>query len=151
MLSPQHEHISMLFRTPSILLVKSISESPRVMRPSYHEMHTDSADLTDVQPGTLRVPRVSFGGDTVSDEPREEIEKMNTNVEEPVDDWALVWVNIGKKKARAEIIRKQLGARFGTISPEIESRIRASSADELDSMALRILTATTMDQVVVER
>jgi hypothetical protein len=50
-----------------------------------------------------------------------------------------------------DVIRKLLAARFGAISPEIESRISASSEDELDSMALRILTATTVDQVVLER
>jgi hypothetical protein len=91
----------------------------------------------------------------LSDEARQEVVKMEANADEPMDDWSQVWFDVGKKKGRvagrADFIRKLLAARFGPISPEIESRVSASSEDELDTMALRILTATTVEEVVVER
>ena len=51
----------------------------------------------------------------------------------------------------ADVVRRLVAARFGVVAPEVESRIRAASADELSEIGVRILTATSLEQVFQER
>ncbi len=54
----------------------------------------------------------------------------------------------GQAEGRAEIVIKLLALRFGPLSAEAEARIRAAGIEELDDMAVRVLTASTLDEAL---
>ena len=54
----------------------------------------------------------------------------------------------GEAKGRAEILLKQLGIRFGRVSDAIRARVERATIAELDTWAERVLTATTLDEVL---
>jgi hypothetical protein len=174
--SPLHELILMLFSTPLALLIQSLGQWWRVQMPYYREARTDSADLTDIQPAEYRADLVvTLVGDdaspvmgvivevhacegleadkakryadavyaSLSDAARQEVKKMGMKKWEYMSDFARGYVAEG----RADVIRKLLSVRFGAIDPEVEARIKAASADELGDIGVRILTATTLEQV----
>jgi hypothetical protein len=53
------------------------------------------------------------------------------------------------KKARS-MLQRQLAQRFGALSSEAVARLESASLDELDAMTLRVLTASTVDEVLGE-
>ena len=58
----------------------------------------------------------------------------------------------GIKKGRSEgethLLRLQLQQKFGAVSPYMEQRLQSASQPELDRWATRILSATTIDEVM---
>jgi len=54
----------------------------------------------------------------------------------------------GRSEGRIELILKLLTARFGTLPERIQTRVRSAQDTELDTVAERILTAQTLDQVL---
>ena len=54
----------------------------------------------------------------------------------------------GRAEGMAELVLRMLALRFGAIPPELAERVRAASADELDAMAERILTAQSAAEIV---
>ena len=54
----------------------------------------------------------------------------------------------GKAEGKAELVLRMLTLRFGALPAELAERLRAASADELDAMAERILTAASAGEVV---
>lgn len=56
----------------------------------------------------------------------------------------------GKAEGRAEIVVKLLGLRFGTLPAEAEARIRAAGLEELDEIAVRVLTAGTLHEALAK-
>jgi hypothetical protein len=51
----------------------------------------------------------------------------------------------GKEEGRVEIILKQLATRYGILSAAAEPRVRNAGSTELDRIAERVLTATTLE------
>ena len=45
-------------------------------------------------------------------------------------------------------MKRQLGERFGVLSPDVTARIDAASMEDLDAMGSRVLTATTLDEAL---
>jgi hypothetical protein len=54
----------------------------------------------------------------------------------------------GEAKGRAEVVLKLLALKFGPLDEATSASIGASSIDELDRIAERILTATSLDQAL---
>ena len=54
----------------------------------------------------------------------------------------------GDRNGRARMLLQQITARFGAVPPEIAARIEAAGGTALDRWALRVLTATTPEEVV---
>ena len=96
---------------------------------------------------------------SLSDAARQEVKRMDVKKWVPMSDWAREhWAQgrvegkaEGKAEGSAEVIRRQLAVRFGPVAPEIEARVSTASADELAEMGVRILTATTLEQVFESR
>lgn len=53
----------------------------------------------------------------------------------------------GRQEGRAELLLRQLAARFGSVPGQAEARIRSASTTELDRWAIGLLTAATLDDV----
>jgi hypothetical protein len=51
----------------------------------------------------------------------------------------------GRVEGRVEIILKQLATRYGILSAAAEARVRSADSTELDRIAERVLTATTLE------
>ena len=60
----------------------------------------------------------------------------------------------GRKKSEArgaqELLRGQLQARFGPLSPEADARLAAADAAKLQRWSLRILTAASVAEVLAD-
>ncbi len=54
----------------------------------------------------------------------------------------------GKAEGRADIVLKQLALRFGAVPAAVEARIRRAGIEELDSIAIRVLTAQALDEAL---
>lgn len=54
----------------------------------------------------------------------------------------------GRAEGRAELVLEMLAAKFGAMSPTAESAVRAASERELDAMAIRLLSASSLDEVL---
>jgi hypothetical protein len=54
----------------------------------------------------------------------------------------------GKAEGKASIVVRLLVRRFGTLPPEAANRIVAASADELDAIAERLLTAPSLEEAL---
>jgi len=63
-------------------------------------------------------------------------------------DFAKKYVAVGRAEGKAELVLRLVALRFGTVSESIQARIRAASPMELDSMGERVLTATTLEDVM---
>jgi predicted transposase/invertase (TIGR01784 family) len=57
----------------------------------------------------------------------------------------------GKAEGRAEVLLRQLTARFGPLPADLTARVRSASSDALDHWALRILDARSLAEVFVDR
>ncbi len=53
-------------------------------------------------------------------------------------------------KGRAETLLKQLERKFGAVPSATAERIQQASIDELDRWALRVLDATSLDEVLAD-
>ena len=56
-------------------------------------------------------------------------------------------IDQGRAEGRAELLGKQLTLKFGELSEHNRTRLAAASVDELDAWAMRVLTASTLDEV----
>ena len=63
-------------------------------------------------------------------------------------DFAKKYVAQGELRGRADLILRQLTWRFGELSSDVQTRIRAASVDELEVIAKRLLTAQTLQQTL---
>ncbi len=54
----------------------------------------------------------------------------------------------GKLQGRADLVIRQLGVRFGTVSEEIKLRIASASLSELDAIGERLLSAKTLQEAL---
>jgi hypothetical protein len=57
----------------------------------------------------------------------------------------------GRKKGRTEILLTQLGARFGAVPAEARARVQAADDATLSRWAVRVLTATSIDDALADR
>jgi hypothetical protein len=53
-----------------------------------------------------------------------------------------------REQGRRELLLRQVRKRFGEVSPTVEDRINSADPDILDRLAERILTATTIDELL---
>jgi len=53
----------------------------------------------------------------------------------------------GKAEGKAELLIRQATVKFGPLSEQVQERIRATAAAELDRMGERLLSAKTLDEV----
>jgi predicted transposase YdaD len=49
----------------------------------------------------------------------------------------------GKAEGKLETAKKLLSAKFGKVSPEVETKLRSMTADDLDDLLIRSLEWTT--------
>lgn len=63
-------------------------------------------------------------------------------------DFALECIAKGQLEGRAKVILRQLVLRFGGLTSSIEARIRAMDAEQLDCLTDRVVTATTLEDVL---
>lgn len=63
-------------------------------------------------------------------------------------DFAKRYVGQGRAEGRAEIVTRQLKARFGSLSEEVKAQIASSSCEELDAIGVRLLTAASLQEVL---
>jgi hypothetical protein len=59
--------------------------------------------------------------------------------------------NQGRKEGGAELLLKQLGARFGAVSAEVRARVHAADDATLSRWAVRMLTASSIDDALSDR
>lgn len=53
-----------------------------------------------------------------------------------------------KLEGKLELVSKQLARRFGVLPPEVTARLRIATTADLEEMGLRILSASTLDDVL---
>lgn len=53
-----------------------------------------------------------------------------------------------RAEGQAELVLEQLAAKFGPQSAEIQERVRSASSSQLHTWGLRILTATSVAEVL---
>jgi hypothetical protein len=67
-------------------------------------------------------------------------------------DFARRYVAQGKAEGKAErgveIILKQLASRFGPLPEAVHARVRSADSAQIDTMADRMLTARTLEEVL---
>ena len=51
-------------------------------------------------------------------------------------------------QGRTDLLLKQLATRYGALSASEADKVRNASTPELDSMAMRVLTANTLDEAL---
>jgi hypothetical protein len=54
----------------------------------------------------------------------------------------------GELKGQRKVLKRQFGQRFGVLPPEVIARIDTASAEALDAMDLRVLTAATLEEAL---
>ena len=54
----------------------------------------------------------------------------------------------GQAQGKAELVLRQLTLRFGALPQAARSRVATATTEELDLFAERVLTASTLDQVL---
>ncbi len=54
----------------------------------------------------------------------------------------------GRNEGETHLLRILLQQKFGVLSPYMEERLQTATQPELDRLATRILTATTIDEVM---
>ena len=54
----------------------------------------------------------------------------------------------GRNEGETHLLRLQLQQKFGPLSPYMEQRLQTGTQPELDRWATRILSATTIDEVM---
>lgn len=54
----------------------------------------------------------------------------------------------GRVEGRVEIVLKLLATRYGILSAAVEARVRGAGSAELDSVAERVLTSSTLEEAL---
>ena len=73
---------------------------------------------------------------------------MNSLGYEYQSDFARRYFGQGKAEGRAEIVLKQLLLRFGPLTEAIEGRVRSANNEQIDAVAERVITATTLQEAL---
>ena len=73
---------------------------------------------------------------------------MNEVIWTELDEIALRAERRGERKGRVKQLLLQLAARFGTVPPEITAKVEAANQRLLEQWAVRVLTATTLEEVI---
>ena len=55
---------------------------------------------------------------------------------------------VGRVEGRVEIILRLLATRYGILSAAVEARVRGAGSAELDSVAERVLTASSLEEAL---
>ena len=79
---------------------------------------------------------------------RRALQTMNASKYEYQSEFARRYFGQGKAEGRVEIILKQLATRYGILSAAVEARVRGAGSAELDSVAERVLSASTLDEAL---
>jgi hypothetical protein len=58
-------------------------------------------------------------------------------------------IETGRAKGRAEILIKQMTTKFGTLPDTVVQRVKAATVEELDCFAERVLSANSIEEVVI--
>lgn len=89
---------------------------------------------------------------SLSEAARRAFQNMRAFKYEYQSDFAKHYIGLGVEKGvakgRAELVLRQLTIRFGALSVEIKARIASATADELDSIGERLLTAQTLQEAL---
>jgi hypothetical protein len=63
-------------------------------------------------------------------------------------DFAKEYIALGRQKGRSEMVLRLLTRRFGGPPDDVKTRVAAATADELDAIAERLLTAQTLQEAL---
>jgi len=86
-------------------------------------------------------------GDTAYDVVRTRIAQVAPTMEEPMASAAERLIEQGIEQGTRATLHRQLRARFGPLSSELEQRLASASAEDLDLATERILTAERAEDV----
>jgi hypothetical protein len=89
--------------------------------------------------------------DSLSETARTELQNMLPFQYEYQSDFAKRYFGEGRAAGRAELVKRQLAARFGLLSEVVKSKIASSSIEELDAIGDRLLTAATLEEALAPR
>jgi len=88
----------------------------------------------------------------VADAPRERVEhfvlQLGPAGQEAYMTIAQVLREEGRKEGRADLLLKQLAVKFGPLSEQTVARVQSAKLEELDQWAERVLSATTLEEVL---
>lgn len=85
---------------------------------------------------------------SLSDGAKRAMKTLTLATYEYQSDFALECIAKGQLEGRAKVILRQLVLRFGGLTSSIEARIRAMDAEQLDCLTDRVVTATTLEDVL---
>ena len=85
---------------------------------------------------------------SLSEVARRALEEMDAKKYEYQSEFARRYYGQGVAQGRMELLLKQLAKRYGALSAAVATRIREATASELDGIAERVLTATTLDEAL---
>lgn len=66
---------------------------------------------------------------------------------ESIDRWTRETREEGRQEGEARMLLRQLRMKFGSLSPEVEERVRSTDADRLLEWSERVLTAERLQDV----
>ena len=89
---------------------------------------------------------------SLSEAARRAFQNMRAFKYEYQSDFAKHFFGEGKKeglqKGRAEVVMRLLTIRFGALAEDVKARIATATADELDTIGERLLTARTLEEAL---
>jgi hypothetical protein len=85
---------------------------------------------------------------SLSEAARFALKSMSVQNYEYQSDYARHYVAQGRKEGRVDIVTQQLARKFGLGATDVRQRIAACSVAELEAIAHRVLTATTLDEAI---
>ena len=77
----------------------------------------------------------------------EEVQNMPIEIDIMENSTIRGWIEKGIENDRASLLGKQLVKRFGVLTPETEARLQSARSEQLGRWALRLMDATTLDEV----
>lgn len=127
-------------------------------------MHTNDADV----PKGVRIASVALGAIVGIDADRARLyfdlvvgslsesnllalQNMSSFKDRYLSHFAMLYVAEGCARGRVELLTRQLAARFGPLSAEVEAKIESSSIQELDAIGDRLLAAMSLEAALRPR
>jgi len=164
--SQRHELLVELFRHRPSLAAELLCEALHIRLPSYSQVHSDTLKSAQIaltaRKGTehLDPDRRQLYTDLVlsalSEAARQELQKMDPATYEYQSEFGRHCVAKGRAEGKAEgqiegrcdVLIQLLTLRFGTLSTAQQARIRQASIADLDAIGERVLTASTLKEVL---